>query len=972
MMRKRRQYQIMSYELYDFEMETGEKRHEGREINIAENQVTELIQSLRQRTYNSEGKNELSELIFIEINERLMKDYLSKILKNGVIINNKKYVRFVRSSSMARTGTVAFVEEGLYNEIMELISLGKIDSSIEGVISKLESYLGLAFSTTMFIDTIPNNVCIVDADKFKVVINDYVKSYKQEVNDRKEITNETISSGQHDVDVELFDGQGLHSIEYGKKVAKALGLDYTPAGYQIRMLPSIKGMSYEIDFKRFYKERNIEYIEDYKGKKWKVENLDAIWTTSMFKFSKYFEGWDEFKQLRDKYYTPLQQNVIGISKYSSNKDNSTKPTKMTYQYLQALALTGDNLIDMAEYTKDLVQRVYTGDAGATMIFLNLLVENNFVDDDGNEVEEGISEENMMATKVSFAISKNPAMIKDPYVQSFLQRQLKKTVNDMKLGRLYINGQYSFTCQDPVLMLEMIANIDGKGSLERGEFYSTGASGTYASFRSPLTHSSEVGKLNFIHNEVTDKWLSRYRNIIVLNGFDITAQQHGGSDMDGDTFMWTKDKMITSNIIHKFADGSPNYPVVDIYESEHRAKAKDEAYTIDNIIEYDLRTLNNTIGQVTNIATYFTTKGHKDLKEYDKELIIASLMQNESIDFVKHGVKTITPPDNFKDARKVKPYFLQKYKYKREANYQRNVENAPLNVLCRHIEEFEKELFAKDKFKTINTTDLLINKDIVRENREETLQLLKQLQEIYVEFKKESSKIYFRIRNKSDDEISDIYETFYNKYFYKVNMLSNNKELLSSLAVHLNYNDSNDSKIFAWVATWHGLMKTIEKTAPATVKVPRLLTEKDKENLNLGDVVEFLGKSYYLEEMANKINAIDFINKEYERKINKELKKELHNFELETALYAFLDKSADEVEEIIQAGNLRLGNKEYNGQTYASIFAENEYIASINLKDSQQIDDEAGFVDLKSMRNDVEVEVIKKFDKSMKVRLKLVV
>lgn len=510
--RKRRQYQIENYSMYDFNTLNIAER-QGQEINIAENQITELIMSIKNRSYDEDGVNFIDGLIFLEVGDKVNKTKLKNLLKEGLYIEDKHYVRFIRSSSMARNGTIAFIQDDLYEDMMKLISLGKIDSFGETVISKTESYLGLAFSTTMFINAVPQNICIVDSDKFKTIINDYVKT----------VRNNEVVQGKHDVEVELFDGQGLHSPEWGKRVAKALGLSDRPAGLQIRFLPSIKGMSYEIDFKAFYKEQGITHISDYTGKMWKVSDLDAIWTTSMFKFSKYFQGWEELKELREKYYTPINQNLIGISAWSCNKDNNTY-AKMTYQYLQSLALNSDNLKELSQYTKDLVKDVYSGNYASTMIFLGLLADTN--EDD----EESIDEETFMATKIHYVLSKNPNMLNDPYIQSFLQRQLAKTIKEMKLGKFYIQGQYSFLCQDPVMMMEMAVDLKAEGSLEKDEFYSTNAEGIYASFRSPLIHSSEVQRMNFVSNEITNRWLSRYKNIIVVNAKDITAQKMGGADL----------------------------------------------------------------------------------------------------------------------------------------------------------------------------------------------------------------------------------------------------------------------------------------------------------------------------------------------------------------------------------------------------------------------------------------------------------
>ena len=205
-------------------------------------------------------------------------------------------------------------------------------------------------------------------------------------------------------------------------------------------------------------------------------------------------------------------------------------------------------------------------------------------------------------------------------------------------------------------------------------------------------------------------------------------------------------------------------------------------------------------------------------------------------------------------------------------------------------------------------------------------------------------------------------------------MSNDKELLSSIAVQINYvQDKVEKKdrrsyLFPWVTTWEGLTYTINKTAPATVKIPRKLSNKDmvdKDNL-----IEFLGNMYEVKEVTNKLDADAFINKEYERKIDKELKQQVKSFELETTLCGFRSKSTNEVVDIINNSNLHLGEEKYNGKNYAGIFVNGEYVASIKHKTEEFLDDEVGFIDLKQMNNKINVDIIETSTSSIKVRLQI--
>lgn len=412
-MRKRRTYTIYQIPI--------EKINDDYKIQIGENLITELIQNIRNRQYKEEEDNFIPELIYIKINNNndKTKAILEKIDINGFTINGIKYKRLGKSPAMTRTGRIAFVDETLKEQLDELIMLGKhVDKAVP---SKYEAYRGLSFSTCLFSDVVPKNVCIVD--EYKTTINEYVKTVKDG----------QIIEGNFDVETTLWDGMGVHSPEWGKKVAKSLGIGYTPVGYQIRMFPSIKGMSYEFNFKAFYREKGIKTITDIYGKTWNIDELDVIWNTSMFKFWKYFTSWDEFVELRQKYYKPLNMDKIGIPKWVIPSSRAEKYSKTSYQYLQSLALSGKDIIDLAGYTKELVENVYKGDVDYTLAFLGLISHSQSDDEEETELEIN---KKILAGKIYTALQINPDLIfHDPHFKSFIKKQLQRTIDEMKLGRL---------------------------------------------------------------------------------------------------------------------------------------------------------------------------------------------------------------------------------------------------------------------------------------------------------------------------------------------------------------------------------------------------------------------------------------------------------------------------------------------------------------------------------------------------------
>lgn len=975
-MRKRKQYTIYlfnlsdfaksEYKLYQFDLSDNQK------IKIAENQVCELIYKLTNRQYVEDSENFIDELFFVQAkNTKQDKEALRYITEHGLYVNDKKYVRFARSSSMARRGIISFIREDLRDTMMDLITVGKWRMDDEVVISKWEAYCGLAFSTCLFVDVVPEKICIVP--EHSKIITDFIKSY--------DIAKDKVIEGEYPVRVTLHDGMGVHSPEFGEKVAKALGLKDVPVAYQIRLFPFVKGMSFEFDFKQFYKEKGIKTIKDRWGHEWNIDELDAIWSETVFKGKAWFSSYDEFVELRKKYYLPLGLYNLGIAKWAETTEKADKMTKMTYQYLQNLNLSGKDLIEMASYTKDLIEKVYDGDPIYTKIFLGMLANTHkFEDDDEEEDGEEEVDERYMVNKVYQAIMLNDAMLKDPYVKDFIKRQLQKTINDMKLGRFYVSGRYSLVCQDPVYFLEYAGGLEPQGCLQKGEFYSTGVEGVRATFRSPLIHSSEVGKLNFISNDLTEKWLKRYDNIIVVNCYDLTLQKHGGADTDGDTFFITNDEKIINAVITEYKDEKgnikQNYPVIDINEgTEQPKKAK---LSKESSLQYDLLTLDNQIGKITNYATFWTTLGaaYGNPNQYDDKLVYLRIAQGMEIDYVKTGFR-LAIKDDIKQTEK--PYFLQRYKYNQNYGYQKRVWYAPLNVLCRHIEQWEKKTFIWDKWDKCNidlSGNFLMNKDLLY--TDEAQKIYPIMKEIYEQFKQELSQLKLESDNAKSEEEKDVlkkkYQYMFTKYEYMVNQLSDNKELLSTIAVYLTYieNKKHDkSYLFPWVCCWEGILLTLQQKQDIVKELPQKINIKQLEEIKENvEVVEFLGNYYQKIRLPYTQNADKYIEKVKAKKQRK-----IANKQFDVVLVALTD-TPENVANVLQNSEVVLKQNFYASkgvlQKGIALYHNEQKLASISPKNILFYDEEVGFVDLNDyIDHKTKISVEQIYANSIKAKLQLV-
>ena len=322
-MLNKHRYLLYQFKLSDFDQENilNELSNEellNRQISLAENQLVEVIQKYMKRIYKVNQDNFISEIVFLDTERNHNSDKLKSILSNGIIVYERPYAFFGKSSSQSRNGILVFILNNLADKINEYITLGKIPQG-DQVISKFESYKGLCLSSAKFVNVVPRIAIIENPKK---IILERIK-YLDE-NDKPQV-------GKQPVDVELWDGMGIHTKSYGQRVAEALKLDYTPAAMQIRLLPYTKGLSIEMPYQEYFLEQGIKEITDVFGDKHYINDIDMILTSSMCKGWQWFDSAEEYMSLRQKYFNP-----IGIVKVSEPSDMADKYTKTSYQYLQVL------------------------------------------------------------------------------------------------------------------------------------------------------------------------------------------------------------------------------------------------------------------------------------------------------------------------------------------------------------------------------------------------------------------------------------------------------------------------------------------------------------------------------------------------------------------------------------------------------------------------------------------------------------
>lgn len=459
----------------------------------------------------------IEDVIFIDCKQnKNYPDELDGILRYGVSINGTQYKYWGKSASMSRNGIIGLVSEEMY-DIVETHAMMEIEFD-KTVLSKFEAYKCLLLSSCFTIEEeLPYMIVVDDYDtvikdvNIKYVDEQEIEYTDKETGELKIFREKVIKEGVKDIGITTNDGSGLCSIEQAKKWQQYLGLEYTPCAIMLRV-PYVKGIAIAVDFKGYYKAHGITHITDIWGHKHNVDDIDVILTKSQFKGYKYFginhdySDWERYLGLLKKY-----NFCMGIAKVNYSHKNEPKMTRCNYQTLQTLDITTEDLIDVSEYTRNWVEKVLNGDLLYTYKYL------------------GITEDTEPVNDYMKAILLNPQMVHDPQVRKYLYNLMRNTIDEMKIGKIYVKGAFKIMIPDVIQMLQYIGGLEPVGCLKAGEMFAKEHKGKYLLNRNPHLSRSEHVILNAVHNEEIDKWLSHLEGVCMLNGYDVTAPRLNGAD-----------------------------------------------------------------------------------------------------------------------------------------------------------------------------------------------------------------------------------------------------------------------------------------------------------------------------------------------------------------------------------------------------------------------------------------------------------
>ena len=538
-------------------------------------------------------------------------DFKRATSSKGIIVNGINFRRFVGTTGGLKNNTLLFVNNNeielngkktsVLNELNIRCECNR-NKEIQLVPAKYEAYKALTCSASQPICE-PRRI---------LVVKDCITKFKDTViyldNSNPELDHPSVEEKTNmELENTVSDGFNLCTIEYMKKVSDSLGLDYVTSGVCLRNA-WLKGMLYPFPIIEFIeKYNNSNYmIEDIWGNLQDIRECDMIITESSLKL------WSSYSSI-DDYMKSYKENGYGfaVTKISPKKIDDQR--ELNYQYLQSYNFSDKDIEELCEPTIDYLKKSMGGDYESTIKFL------------------GISDksDNMSWQK---ALYTSEYMLGDPYIIDSIHRMIKKKINNAKIGKLIVNGNYQIGSGDPFALMQSICGLEVTGLLKSEECYSKywidKNVDELVIFRSPMTSHNNIRKCKCIDNEEVRFWYQYMDTIMIINGWDTFCMAENGCDWDGDILFSTNNKILSNNHV--------KLPAILCAQQNAKKVIIDE----ENVKVTNKNGMGNKVGTITNRVTAMMEvlarfkEGTNEYKELQKRIACGQLYQQDELDKIK--------------------------------------------------------------------------------------------------------------------------------------------------------------------------------------------------------------------------------------------------------------------------------------------------------------------------------------------------
>ena len=559
-------------------------------VDLFDNQSFRLLDII----FKAYKSNLTDKVLAVEISKK--KDYARATSPKGIYVNGFNFQWFVGTTGGLKNETILFVRSDLLGELDKRCECGR-KKDYKLVPAKYEAYKSLTCSASLEIVE-PRDVLVV-SDCF-VDFYDSVINIDDTNNDEPEVTileNILLKNNGSD-------GLNLCTPEYMQRVAEKLKLDYIPAGGCLRNA-WLKGMLYVFDILDFAEKIAHTYeVKDIWGHIHDIRNVDMIITESSLKIWDNYDSWED-------YHSNYIKNGYRFAMTKVTPKVLDDVREINYQYLQSYELTDEDIKELAKPTVDWLKQSLTGDYEQTLKFL------------------GISEKTK-SNDYAQALYLNPEMMKDPYVIDRINKMIKKKINNAKIGKLLVNGNYQLVSGDPYALMQHVFGLEVTGLLEAKEVYSKywndkEDAEELVCFRSPMTSHNNIRKMKRINNDTVNYWYRHMDTIFIINNKDTFCMAMNGCDFDGDAIYSTNNKVLLRKYVELLA-----------IQCVQR-KAQKQIVTRSMIKKSNYKGLGNGVGKITNDVSsmidilFGLQKGTIEYEILNKRILCGQLFQQNELD-----------------------------------------------------------------------------------------------------------------------------------------------------------------------------------------------------------------------------------------------------------------------------------------------------------------------------------------------------
>lgn len=374
-----------------------------KESSLNDTNVISVFDSSLSRTIGIEQDELTDALMIVQV---YYFDVFKDISFFGFTYKGEKYKYFTSSAGQIRKKKAVFIKESVWNRIEKTVMCGltieKINSKGGNNVNKHLAYLALSNSAT-------DEWKDFDIDK-TIVIEDFETNVWGTF-DFVDETDYSITRKTDYVPIPHTDGAGMILPSVSTK------------NFMFRA-PFVKGLLGVFDFKKFIEVNHCSpIVTDIYGTEHNVieEDIQIIFSKSMFKMAKYYDSYQEYKDNFKKYHCSAGRCNI--------EEDRIKNAKINYQMLQTLTNITDDEIDLL--TQKSLERIRNV-CSSKETMMDIL---------------GITPYNMNMTPFQKAVKMYPALLSDTYAKDVIREVKDSLLKKYRSGKLEVVGKYTFLLPD---------------------------------------------------------------------------------------------------------------------------------------------------------------------------------------------------------------------------------------------------------------------------------------------------------------------------------------------------------------------------------------------------------------------------------------------------------------------------------------------------------------------------------------------